>query len=181
MATALPRRSVALVTLVGVLTYLVIVELGISAGRVHHGVSVDGVSVGGLSEVEARARLRERALELQAAPVMLTGHGLDRPMWPAWVSWQARPARTVARAMRVGREGAPLGALWDRLRAWFVGVEVKWAAKPSAQEMKGLVGEIHREGRGLGVRVDRFELRRMLRAALTTWPRRPVEIPLKDA
>jgi hypothetical protein len=37
----------------GVLVYVLIVDFGISAGRIHHGVSVAGVDLRGLTEAEA--------------------------------------------------------------------------------------------------------------------------------
>ena len=62
------RVAFAALALAGLAAYAVIVDLGVNAGRIHHGVSVDGVDVGGLSEVEAVQVLAARADELRAGP-----------------------------------------------------------------------------------------------------------------
>lgn len=43
----LTRVLLGLGALVGVLLYLLIVDLGVTAGRIHYGVSVSGFDVGG--------------------------------------------------------------------------------------------------------------------------------------
>ena len=161
-----------------VLAYLVVVDLGISAGRIHHGVTVQGVDLGGLTEAEAAVRLRARARELKDEPVRLTGHGLDRSVLPTEVRWRPRPERTAAAAMEVGRGGGPLRALWDRVRAWLAGVEVDWAGKPGARAMEAYIVALDRDAAARGHDLDRATLRRRLRLSLATWPREPVAIPL---
>jgi hypothetical protein len=161
------------------LVYLVLLDLGISAGRIHHGVSVQGVDVGGLTQAEATVRLRLRARDLKDDPVYLTGHGLDRSLLPTDVKWRPRPEETAAAALRVGRDGAPFGAMWDRLRAWFGGVELEWAGKPRAKEMSAYVKDVARDAAAQGDEVDRVGLRRALRLGISDWPREPVAIPLE--
>ena len=162
-----------------VLGYLIVVDLGISAGRIHHGVTVQEVDLGGLTRTEAVVRLRARTRELKKEPVQLVGHGLDRSLLPTEVKWRPWPGQTASAAMEVGRSGGPLRALWDRLRAWFGGVEVQWVGKPGARAMRAYVAEVNRDAAELGHDVDRALLRRRLRVSLTTWPREPVAIPLR--
>lgn len=161
------------------LAYLLVLDLGISAGRIHHGVSVEDLDLGGLTKTEAAVRLQQRARQLENAPVELTGYGLDRSLLPTEVGWRPRPGRTAATAMRVGREHAPFIAMWDRLRAWFGGVEIEWKGRPDPQLMSTYVKGVNRDALESGVRVDRVALRRAIRFAITTWPREPVRIPLK--
>ena len=159
--------------------YLVIVDVGISAGRIHHGVAVDGIELGGLTAAEAEGRLRRRARELKEVPVELVGHGLDRSLRPADVGWRPRPGRVVRSAMRVGRGGGVPGALWDRLRAWVGGVPLSWAGRPEPGEMAAYVKEVDRDAAELGLDVDRAGLRLQLRTSFSRWPRARVMIPLK--
>jgi hypothetical protein len=167
------------VAFLAVVVYLVVVDFGISAGRIHHGVTVNGVELGGLTRAEALVRLRPRALDLSYAPVSLIGHGLDRSLRPTEVVWRPLPGRTAAAALAVGRTGGPLDALWDRFRSWFVPVEVDWIGRPNADAMVKFVSQVDRDAGERDLVVDRALLRRRLKQALATWPRRPVLIPLK--
>ncbi|HYZ47102.1 MAG TPA: hypothetical protein VE712_05495 [Actinomycetota bacterium] len=177
------RRRTGVLWVVGVVAcvlYLVVVDVGISAGRIHHGVSVDGIELGGLTAAEAEARLRSRAVELKEAPVDLVGHGLDRSVLPTDLGWRPRPDRTARSAMQLGRAGGPWSALWDRLRAWVGGVSLPWAGGPDAQAMVAYVKDVDRDAAELGLEVNRARLRRQLRTSFSRWPRARVTVPLKS-
>jgi len=180
-APVLPPKLVALVTVLATAAYLLVLDLGVSAGRVHHGVSVQGTDLGGLTEPEAVERLQQRARELKQEPIAIAGRGLELMVLPTDVRWRPRAEDTARRAADLGRAGGPLGALWDRLRAWFGAVEVDWAGKPHAAKMVALVESIDAEAEARGLDVYRATLRRRIRMAMAAWPRRPVAIPFKDS
>ena len=167
------------VACVAFVLYLVIVDLGVSAGRIHHGVTVTGVDLGGLTRTEAVVRLRRRAFDLAYAPVSLTGHGLDRLLRPTEVVWRPLPGRTASAALDVGRTGGPFRALWDRLRSWFVHIEVEWAGRPDPEAIVDYVSQVNRDAAERDLVVDRATLRRRLKQAMASWPLRRVAIPLK--
>jgi hypothetical protein len=165
---------------VGALVYLFVAELGISAGRIHHGVSVSGVDVGGLTEAEAVSRLQRRARLLENEALVVRGGGIERSLLPRDISWRPRVERSAARALRVGREGGLMSALGDRLRAWLGGIDIEWPAKAGdGKEVVAFVDEIETEAAELGMELDRELLRRRIRLGITTWPREPVVIPLE--
>ncbi|MCA1704987.1 MAG: hypothetical protein LC808_17680, partial [Actinobacteria bacterium] len=66
-----------LLLLVGLLLYLLLVDLGVNAGRVHYGVTVGGYDVGGHTYPETFELLRERGKELEKAPIVLGAEGFD--------------------------------------------------------------------------------------------------------
>jgi hypothetical protein len=167
------------IVVVAVVIYLAIVDLGVSAGRIHHGVEVTAVDLGGLTRAEATARLQRRASELANAPVTLTGYGLDRTFSPAQVVWRPMPGRTASAALSVGRTGGALHALWDRVRSWFITVDVAWVGRPDPKAMVAFVARIDRDATKRDLQLDRALLRKRLKQAMSTWPRRPVRIPLK--
>jgi hypothetical protein len=160
--------------------YLVLIDLGLSAGRVHQGVRVDGVDLGGLTLAEAVALLEDAGEELKQEEIVPTAEGFDCRFTPEEVGWGPQPFDTVEKAMRVGREDAPFGALADRVRAYVEGVEVDWAGKPDQQGVARLLNRCEERAGALGVLIDRRELRYKVRQAITSTGRRTFQIPLLE-
>ena len=169
---------------VAVLGFLLIVEFGISAGRIHYGVTVGGgVDVGGMTAAEAFEALEEQAEVMLADDIVLGGQGVHvrfYPRRPEGVSeerlqaaWSPQRAATVAAAMAVGREDAPFGALYDRFRAWFGGVRVSWQGRARSPSVTKIIDKVERLGARDGLVLDRPALRLKIRRALNSWPRRP--------
>jgi hypothetical protein len=163
----------------GVLVYALIVDFGISAGRIHHGVSVAGVDVGGLTETEAARALARRAQLLSSAPVTFFGPGMFERVIPASVGWRPKPERSAESALGVGRADGPLGALADRWRAWFGGVELRWAGTTSSRKMRLYVDRIEHRVNSLGYELDRPKLRRKIKRGINAWPRNALRIPVR--
>ena len=182
----LSRLAKATLTVVGItvaLAYLVVVDLGVSAGRIHHGVSIKaGVDVGGMTPPEAEEALLERTDEMRFSPIVLAGKGitvrffpnqpLGEPSGPV-VGWQPRRGETIDAALDVGREDAPFGALFDRWRSWLGGVVVPLQGRPHAPKVTALIDLVERRGAARGYDLAREKLRLKIRRALNRWPRRP--------
>lgn len=178
----LSRRAKAVVAVgvvIGLFVYLLLLELGVNAGRIHYGVSVGGFDVGGLTMVEAAGELAERGEELRYEPVIFTHEGFDCRFTPDELGWTPRQTTTAQLALEVGRADAPFGALADRLRAWFGGVDVEWPDKPKRGEMRELIDGCERQAEGLGLELDRFTLRKRIRRAIVAWPRHNFLIPIE--
>jgi hypothetical protein len=173
------RYYLIMLGVVGVLVYLLIVDLGISAGRIHHGVSVAGVDVGGLTESEAARVLGRRTRLLSSEPVTFFGPGMFERVTPERVGWRPRPERSAEAALEIGREDAPLGALTDRWQAWFGGIELRWAGKTSSKKMRLYVDRIERRVDTLGYELDRPKLRRKIKRGINAWLRNALRIPVQ--
>src|SRR5688500_8733467 len=93
----------AIAALVGLVAFLIVVDLGINAGRIHYGVSVSGADVGGLTRSEALEKLTARAEEIGETPISLLAQGLNVAVPPSCLSWQPFVRGTVQRAYRIGR------------------------------------------------------------------------------
>ena len=170
------------------MAFLVIVDLGISAGKIHYGVEIRGgegdhLNIGGLTPTEADEVLAERAEEMLYEPVVLGGQGISYRFYPrkpevggedlraaAWAP--GRPA-TVDAALAVGRDGAPFGALADRWRAWIGGVKVNWQGHAQPWRVDKILDDVEAAGEKQGYVLDRTALRLKIRRVLNTWPRRP--------
>lgn len=173
------RVVIALLVVVGVLSYAVIVELGLSAGRVHGGVSAGKLEVGGLTFSEAAEILAERGERVQRTPILFATVRFRRCLIPSEISWRPQPFATAQAAMRVGRRGGPMQALVGRIRAWIWGVKIPWQGQPSNRRITKVIDSWEREARAQGLEVRRWRLRKRIYRAVRTWPRRPFRIPLR--
>jgi hypothetical protein len=160
------------------IAYLVLIDLGINAGRVHRGVRVDGIEIGGLTPAEAIPLLLDEGENLEGQEIIPTAEGFDCRFTPREVGWGPKPFVTVRMAMRVGRADAPFGALADRVRAYMGGIEIEWAGKPKRRKVGELLDRCQQQAAALGVVIDRYALRTEVRRALRSTTRRRFAIPL---
>ena len=162
--------------------YLLIVEFGINAGRIHYGVELrGGIDVGGMTPAEANDLLKEEVEEMVADDIVLGGQGVHvrfYPRRPEGVSedvleaaWTPHRQDTIEAALAVGREDVPFGAFADRWRAWFGGVKVAWQGKARSPRVTEIIDKVERLGAQEGLTLDRVALRLKIRRALNTWPR----------
>ncbi|HEY3318754.1 MAG TPA: VanW family protein [Coriobacteriia bacterium] len=130
--------------LVALVLMLAAVDVALSWGRVHPGVTVGGVGVGGMTRSGARGAL-EREL----------GPRLSLPVTVAYESrrWTVTPGRVGARldaeagaeaAYAVGRTGSLWAEAGSRFGAWFGRDALAIAAKPDASRMRALLSELRR-------------------------------------
>jgi hypothetical protein len=174
-ATKVTLGLVGVFVLIG---YLVLIELGINAGRVHGGVRVDGIEIGGLTLPEAVALLKDVGKDLEGEEIIPTAEGFDCRFTPREVGWGPQPFDTVQKAMRVGRDDAPFGALADRVRAYLGGIEIDWAGKPNRRKVGRLLNRCEQQAAAIGAVIDRRALRIEVRRTLRSTRRRMFEIPL---
>jgi hypothetical protein len=155
---------------VAVAGYLVIVDLGVNAGRIHYGVSVEHVDVGGLTAPQAVQRLAERG-DLLKKSLVFSAPGVACPLVPKAVGWGPQPADTAKIALDVGRAHAPFGALADRIDAWIGGVSVPWAGAVKARKLEVFLDDCEKRAEGQGFTLNRDELAARAEQAIVTWPR----------
>ena len=169
---------VGLGVLVALVAFILVVEFGLSAGLVHQGVSVRGLDVSGQTLTEAIETLDERGELLQFEPVTFTAEGFDCDFVPDELGWGRQSADTAAAAMAVGRKGGFFGVLGDRIEAWTSGVVVRWDGSPDAAKVGRFVQRCARQAEGLGLELDKGQIRFRIRQSIVTWPRRVFQIPL---
>lgn len=170
-----------LLGVLGILAYLVIVDLGVSAGRIHRGVSVAGIDVGGLTVIEAARELTPIGNELADSPLLFTASGADCRFTPRELGWGPQAFNTAGEAFRVGREDAPLGALWDRLKAWTGGIDVGWSGSTNAARVGRFLNECEERVVATGASLDRAQMRFRMKQAIGEWPYQQIhDLPLAD-
>ena len=179
--SARAKTGLALAILVGIAAYLVIIDYGINAGRIHHGVDVQGVEVGGLTKEEAYSVLADRGFALEDQVVLVTIENTDCHFVPQDdLGWDSRPFETATAAYRIGRGESWIAALGARAKAWFAGVTVPWLDEPDPEKMSDFLDFCEERAEAVGYDVMRSRLREKLRTAITTWPRVPVTIPVRS-
>ncbi len=182
---SLPRyaKAIAVVLgLLGLLVYVVLVDVGINAGRIHYGVSVTNIDVGGLTVSEAEDVLDEIGTQLKEGPILFGAEGFDCRFTPREIGWGPQPYETALAAMDVGRPVASAGSLAERIDAWLTGVRVKWAGKPNPARVDALLDRCETQARALGARINRPQLRYRIKRAIVMWPRPPAfEIPFLNS
>jgi hypothetical protein len=170
-----PARALLVASIAtAVLVYLVIVELGVNAGRIHYRVSlVGGVDLGGLTEDEARAMLLRRAQLLSSGRIHFGAEGIGSVVFtPEQVGWRGGPLKTLDEAMGVGRDAGWLGALGERLQAWLFGVRLRWAKGADVRRVTEIIDRVEREANARGKVLNRPRFRSKIRRALVSWPRK---------
>ena len=172
------RIGLATVTVIGIAAYLTVVDYGINAGRIHHGVDVGGIDVGGLTKEEATELLEETGEGFADSPIILTREGFSCNFVPSELSWDARPFETAVAAYRVGRGESWWAALSVRAKAWVAGATVPWNDEVDPGAMKELLDRCESEATGLGYELRRHRLRKLIRAAITG-QRFPINIPVE--
>ena len=136
------RRGFAgpIIIVCALVAVLVAADFWLNSGKVHRGVEVGNVSLGGMEPAEAREVVRERALgPLQ--DIELTGP--DRFSRPAEeLGMNFHVDATVDKAYAVGREGNLAERLGERLRAAFPGITIDPNIDYRSERVRAEVEEI---------------------------------------
>ncbi len=185
------RLALGALGLLAVAGYLVVVDLGMHAGRVHRGVKVAGFDVGGLTELEAFDALQERQALLAQTPVVFIANGFDCRVFPADpegredesvpdLGWSPQPFNTARDAMEVGRNGVFSG-LRERIDAWLGGYKIGWAGTVDPRKVDEFLDYCEDNASVVNATVDRAKLRFRIRRQIVTYPRSPVDfkVPLE--
>ncbi len=141
-AVGIPSAIIAL------LVVALVVEAAASVGRIHPGVAVGGVGLGGLTRERAEERLAEELGPRLDEPVVLR---LDEQQWSVEATQVAASLLTttaVDAAFEVGRSGGFWVAAGERLSAWFAEVNLPAAVAGDADLVSAVVDEV-------GTSVDR--------------------------
>jgi hypothetical protein len=165
---------------VAVAAYVVIVDLGINAGRIHRGVDVSGFNVGGLTPGEAEDALRVRADQLKYALIDFSRDDVVCRFTPLEVGWDPRPDDTVGQAQEIGRDDNLWRSLTERARAWIFGTKVHWRASIDQQKLNRTLNLCERRALAGNLELDREKMRRKIKRAIVKWPRRPYRVPIES-
>ncbi len=155
------RFILAGVVLLLAVGWIGLIEWGVSAGLIHHGVKIGRVDLSGLSFDEAAGVLaqegrviRNQWLRVQVPPAEPACFKVKH------LGWVAHPALAAKAAMAVGRSGSPINRVQQRLKAWTGGVQLEWPGSVSitklAQRLPSAAGNVAGDPEALAQAVERF-------------------------
>lgn len=172
---------VAILASLGLVAWLIVLDFGVNAGRIHRGVQVGDVDIGGSSEVEAFRELNARAQLLLEKPNVFTAENVQCSFYAEELGWGPQVASTVDRAYAIGREGGFLGNLWERFEGWSGEHHVGWAGRANARKVGTFIAQCDKQAEAFGVQIDRPRMRFLVKRAIVTFPEKIFEIPLEEA
>jgi vancomycin resistance protein YoaR len=118
------RRGVAgpIIIICAIIAVLVAADFWLNAGKIHRGVEVGNVPLGGLTPAEARQTVKDHVMGSLEEIEFSGPENFSRDAKDLGVRFNV--ARTVNQAYAVGREGNVLDRLSERLRASFGGATI---------------------------------------------------------
>jgi vancomycin resistance protein YoaR len=199
------RGRVRLKILIGVSSLVVLVILAavidaaIYSAKVHAGVSVDGVSLAGLTEEEATAALTRFVLEGQDTPITVTSGGRSWEITPADVGVEIDIAGAVTAAMEETHKSNFLVDFVRRMGLYLDGVDLPLHGRYSIVQMNAALDKVSRQvdippiSAGLAIVgesvkmvqgqkgnvIDRDTLRRELEPLLYAFHPAEIDVPMK--
>lgn len=139
----LGRRALAVLALVVVVLVLAsAVDAVASAGRVHPGVSVGGVKIGGKMPSDAVAALKAQLPAKAAAPVKVVVGNKKWSVTTRDIGGAFDYGRLLQKSMAVGRSGGYLASARERFQAWFGGRALPAPATADPAKLTTVIGKV---------------------------------------
>jgi vancomycin resistance protein YoaR len=139
------RRRALVVSLVIVSVVLVtaaVVDAWSSAGRVHPGVSVGGLQVGGKTPGAAAAALKAALPAETTTPVTVRRGSRTWAVTTHMIGASFDYANLTDQAMSVGRSGGPLGSVGQRIQSWLGGTTLRAPAIADPDKLRATADSI---------------------------------------
>ncbi|MDI6712265.1 MAG: VanW family protein [Anaerosomatales bacterium] len=134
---ALAAAAVAAVLVLGIA-----VDAAASAGRIHPGVRVDGVSVGGMTVEEAAGAIASGATDVLGREVVLEAGDEQWKITAQEVGGSVDATALAQAAYRIGRSGNVARSVKERLFAWFGAERVALRVRVDDAALDGLLDAI---------------------------------------
>ncbi len=149
------------VALVGSFCLLIVVFAGadysMNAGKIHGGVSVGGVDLGGKTPAQAREIL-SRQKQRELGVIHLRGPEGVRALSAQSLGMNLDVGSSVERAYSVGRSGGVFGDLMDRVRADFGAVKVEpaidYRPEVAKEQVRRMASRLDRSPRNASIRIS---------------------------
>jgi len=138
------RVAVSAALVVAALLMLVVgIEVAASAGRVHPGVHVAGVAVGGKTSAKATETIESAIGARMDAPVLVAFEEQTWSVEATQVAASPQVKEMTDAAMSVGRTGDPWTRVRERASAWFTPVELPPIVSADPDLLRSLVETVN--------------------------------------
>ncbi|MHB1341171.1 MAG: VanW family protein, partial [Coriobacteriia bacterium] len=115
-------------SLVVLVALAVIVDVVASAGRIHPGVHVGDIAVGGMTKAEAVSAIETQAQPLIGQPVTVRSGGEEWTLATDQIAASVNATALAGKAYAVGRDDDLSAAVGGRISAWFGGRDISLSA-----------------------------------------------------
>jgi vancomycin resistance protein YoaR len=192
------RYGSAAVAVVAVLLLAYLIDSAVYYGKVHAGVKVAGISLGGLTRDEAASALARLAEDAQDNPITLVSGDRQWKVMPSALNTRINVEEGVSDAMEVSRKSNLFADLFRRVGLYFRDIDLPLEGTVDSAAMDALLAEIAGEldlppinaglvidGKNVkamkgqkGLVVDQAALREQLKALLFSLHATELEIPM---
>ena len=142
---SMPWQRVALLvgaSVAAVVIAAVVVDAASSTGRVHPGVTVGTVKIGGMNPEAAAAELERQLPGMATKPVVLRYDSKTWTVQPKDISVTFDYPALVGQAMSVGRSGSTSRSLFQRLAAWSGRADLPAPVVADREKLKAFVDTV---------------------------------------
>ncbi|HEX6710046.1 MAG TPA: peptidoglycan binding domain-containing protein [Rubrobacter sp.] len=156
------RRGIAgpIIIICAIIAVLVAADFGLNSGRIHRGVEVGNVSLGGKTPAEARQIVRDKAMGPLKEIEFSGPEHFTRSAAEMGVDFNID--ETVDKAYAVGREGNLLNRLSERLRASFgvatIPPDIDYRPAKARAEVREIAGQVDHQPREADVNITGSEV-----------------------
>jgi vancomycin resistance protein YoaR len=151
------RRGIAgpIIIICAIIAVLVAADFGLNSGRIHRGVEVGNVSLGGKTPSEARQIVRDQAMGPLKEIEFSGPEHFTRSAAEMGVDFNID--ETVDKAYAVGREGNLFDRLSERLRASFgvatIPPDIDYRPAKARAEVREIAGQVNHQPREADVKI----------------------------
>lgn len=117
-------RPIVVIVLAAVIVLLILAEVSLSYARIHPGVTISGVAVGGMVPEKAKLALETGLVKRTTQPITVSYAEETWSLASEQVGLAFDYDALIAQAMSVGRAGGVLPALEARLTSWVSGTDI---------------------------------------------------------
>jgi vancomycin resistance protein YoaR len=122
--TSRSMRPIVIVVIAAVVVLLILAEASLSYARIHPGVTISGVDVGGMVPEKARLALEAGLAKGTSQPITVSHATKTWSLTSEQVGLAFDYDVLIARAMSVGRAGGVFPAIGARLSSWVSGTDI---------------------------------------------------------
>jgi vancomycin resistance protein YoaR len=135
----------ALLGLVALILLSMVLDAAVYANKIHAGVTIEGLSVSGLTGDEAESILNQYVERIQSNPIALTSGEKAWEVLPSSIGVKIDVAGAVAAAMDVTRENNHIIDLVTKLRLYFGGRDIPLEGSVNTAGLESVVDQIAEE------------------------------------
>ncbi len=117
-----PAKRMAVIVIASILSIFIlfgIVDAALFVNKVHGGVTVSGIAVGGMDEKEALAEVNKLASRLEKRTITVKYQGKVWEIDPTELKVNINREKTVQNAFKVGRQNGVFKSIGEKISLWF--------------------------------------------------------------